>query len=292
MNLAETNIAVFQFIELLTFISLLSIVFVVLLLLYIRGQEKNRNLEEANKKERLMTETITQVQENERSRISRDLHDTVTQDIRTALLYTHKLNQSENLPPEEKSLLQKIQKIEEENLKSIRNIIQNLTPSEIENTSIVQLLFNLCENTKDSSGLECKFYAESKNLPIELTTEQKLHIFRIVQESITNAVKHSKASEISVIVRTENEEADGANDAKANRTGILFLVSDDEIGIAESSTDEKEEPLQEAISKNTHLGIKGMKNRAALLGARLDIKTSSETGTQVKLFVPGKVRQS
>lgn len=85
-------------------------------------------MEEENKKERLVTETITNVQENERSRISLDLHDTVTQDIRTVLLYTHKLKDSANFSDEEKALLEKIQKIEEENLKNIRNIIRNLTP--------------------------------------------------------------------------------------------------------------------------------------------------------------------
>lgn len=86
MNPAETNLAVFQFIELLEIISILCLVFILFLLSYIKSREKNRNLEEQNRKERLVTETITQVQENERSRISRDLHDTVTQDIRTALL--------------------------------------------------------------------------------------------------------------------------------------------------------------------------------------------------------------
>ena len=86
----ESGLAVFQFIELLTIISVLSIVFIIFLLLFIKNNEKNKRLEEQNKEERLMFETITQVQESERNRISHDLHDTVTQDIRTALLFVHK----------------------------------------------------------------------------------------------------------------------------------------------------------------------------------------------------------
>ncbi len=277
MNPAETNLAVFQFIELLSIISILCLAFILFLLSYIKSREKNRNLEEQNRKERLVTETITQVQENERSRISRDLHDTVTQDIRTALLYAHKLGESKNLSEDEKSLLQKIQKIEEENLKNIRNIIRNLTPSEIESASITQLLSELCENTTERSGIACKFYAEETELLSKITTEQKLHIFRIVQESINNAIKHAKASEVSVIVRKENDSAD------AKTQGLLFMISDDGSGFSPI-----QEESQDIISQSTRLGIKGMKSRAALLGAKLEIKSDEETGTQVKLFLPVK----
>ena len=274
MNPAETNIAVFQFVELLSIISFLCIAFVLFLLSYIRGREKNRTLEEQNKKERLVTETITQVQENERSRISRDLHDTVTQDIRTALIYMHQLMDSSELSNEQKALLDKIQNIEEQNLKNIRNIIRNLTPSQIESASITQLLTELCENINQVDGLECKLYAQDTPLFNKITTEQKLHIFRIIQESITNAVKHSGASEISVIAREEK-------DIKENTAGLLFMISDDGVGISETET----APAEDVISQSTHLGIKGMKSRATLLGARLDIKSDKETGTQVKLFL-------
>lgn len=281
MNPSESSIAVFQFVELLSIISFLCIAFILFLLSYIRNKDKTRSLEEQNKKERLVTETITQVQENERSRISRDLHDTVTQDIRTALIYTHKLSDCQNLSLEEKALLQKIQNIEEENLKNIRNIIRNLTPSEIENASITQLLSELCENTNlagenDSGRIECKFYAQPSKLLRKITTEQKLHIFRIVQESINNAIKHSGANEISVIVREENPN------------GLLFMISDDGKGFTETEAYRKstgQAAADDLISQNTHLGIKGMKSRAALLDAKLEIKSDSETGTQVKLFL-------
>ena len=234
MDAAETNIAVFQFVELLSIISFLCIAFVLFLLSYIRGREKNKNLEEQNKKERLVTETITNVQENERSRISRDLHDTVTQDIRTALIYTHKLMDSSNLSQEQKNLLDKIQRLEEQNLKNIRNIIRNLTPSQIESASITQLLSELCENINQGGGLQCKFYAQDTPLFNKITTEQKLHIFRIIQESITNAVKHSGASEISVIAREEK-------DIKENTDGLLFMISDDGVGISETEAAPAEE---------------------------------------------------
>ena len=74
--------------------------------------------------------------------------------------------------------------------------------------------------------------------------------------------------------------------------GILFMVSDDGIGMSEKTKADVEEndapPPSDILSDNTHLGIKGMKSRAALLGARLEIKSDKETGTQIKLFLPLK----
>ena len=188
---------------------------------------------------------------------------------------------SSNLSEEQKTLLDKIQKLEEQNLKNIRNIIRNLTPSQIESASITQLLSELCENINQSGELQCKFYAQDTPLFNKITTEQKLHIFRIIQESITNAVKHSGASEISVIAREEK-------DLNQKATGLLFMISDDGVGISEAEADTGSKDSASSgdlISQSTHLGIKGMKSRATLLGAKLEIKSGRETGTQVKLFL-------
>lgn len=200
------KIAIIQFIALLAIILFLCVAFVFFLLFYIKSRERNRELERQNEIERITTQTISEVQESERNRISRDLHDTITQDVRTSLLYLHKLNRAEsqeNFSNKEKELLQKIQKIEEQNLKNIRTIIQNLTPPEIESANFIQLLSDFCADS--SEKLPCKFYAEKSELYKNLTTAQKLHIFRIVQESVNNAIKHSGAQEISVIVRKESE---------------------------------------------------------------------------------------
>ena len=271
------KIAIIQFIALLAIISLLCLAFVVFLLFYIKIRKRNSQLEKQNEIDRITTQTISEIQESERNRISRDLHDTITQDIRTSLLYLHKLNRAEsqeNFSDKEKELLQKIQKIAEQNLKNIRTIIQNLTPPEIESASFIQLLSDFC--TDSSENLPCKFYAEKSELYKNLTTEQKLHIFRIVQESVNNATKHSGAQEISVIVRKGNDFE--SEDAK-NKKSLVFMISDDGHGffldrLNESNTNE-----------GTHLGLRGIKSRASILGAKLEIKSNEETGTQVKLTV-------
>ena len=111
------------FVELLCLISFLSIAVVLGAAKYIKNNQKIAFLNQKNKDEELVTKTITQVQESERSRISHDLHDTVLQDMRTALLFVHKLEESEKLAPEEKDILNKVNNLEKQNMKNIRNII-------------------------------------------------------------------------------------------------------------------------------------------------------------------------
>ena len=256
------------FVELLCLISFLSISVVLGAATYIKNKQKIELLNQKNKAEELVTKTITQVQESERSRISHDLHDTVLQDMRTALLFVHKLEESKALPAEQKDILKKINNLEKENMKNIRNIIRNLTPPEIETADFTLLLNEYALNTEENSGIPCKFYAEESSLYKKLTPIQKLHIFRIVQESLTNAIKHSGASELSLIIREENGS-------------LIFLISDDGKGF--SDKDNKAKPADDS----THLGLKGMKSRAEILKAELVINSNAESGTQVRLKLGG-----
>ena len=279
---AEAKIAIIQFIELLTIISILCVSFVIILLLYIKKNEKNRQLEKKNKEELEKSNAIIQAQEEERKRISRDLHDTVTQDIRTALLFWHKISslpESANFSQQQKTLLNKIQSIEESNLKNIRAIIRNLTPPEIETSDFVRLISDFCSSCSDYEKTPCNFHAEKSPLFNELTATQKLHIFRIIQESVSNGQKHSGAQEICVVLREENDErTECAAKKQKNGKKLVFLVSDDGHGFCP-------EKIENTENAGTHLGLSGIKSRAALLNAELKIKSNEETGTQIKLVV-------
>lgn len=280
----QASVAVFQFIELLTIISILCVAVVILLMFYLKNKEKTSELEKQNEKNQLVMNTIMQVQENERNRISRDLHDTVTQDIRTALLYIRKissLEESKNFSQELRNLLQYIQKIEDKNLHNIRMIIRNLTPPEIENADFLLLVSDFCASVSEQGEIPCNFHAEKSRLFSRLSTEQKLHIFRIIQESVNNSKKHSDAQEICVIAReeTQNEDDSAPNEAPEKAGGkLLFLISDDGHGFCQQKNTQTE-------NTGTHLGLKGIKSRAAMMNAALEIKSNEETGTQIKLTV-------
>lgn len=282
LTIESDRLYILPFVELVALLSLLIVIAVFAIALYLQNKKKIDALAEKQRHEKLVTATIASVQENERSRISRDLHDTITQDIRTELLLLRSLEKSQGLSAEDFTSLKKIRGIGEANLRNIRNIIRNLTPPEIESADFVTLLSEFAQGITEFSCLECKFYAQSQELCKTLSEFQKLHIFRIVQEAVNNAVKHSGADEISIFVR--EEDSDPRKDANGNaKSKLVFLVSDDGCGM--ESQEEKPVSVIGGNEKGTHLGLRGMKSRAELLGADLIIKSSAEMGTQVKLIV-------
>lgn len=231
------------------------------------------NANQKAKRQKDFNNKIIQVQEEERERLSRELHDTVTQDIRTSLLYVRNLKEKGCTQTEEKELIEKIENLETQSLINIRNIIQNLTPPEIETSHLQNLLAEYCNNISQMTKVKCSFYAEKGILFEKFNSFQKLNIFRIIQESITNAIKHADATEINIIVRKESE----------NSSNLIFFISDDGHGFAENSHSNQNDDI---TKQSTHLGLQGMKTRAQLLNAKLDIFSDEDCGTEIRIVVP------
>lgn len=233
------------------------------------------NAKQRAKRQKDFNNKIIQVQEDERKRLSRELHDTVTQDIRTSLLYIRNLKEKNCcIQSEEKELMEKIEKLETQNLINIRNIIQNLTPPEIEDADLHDILAEFCNNITQMTHIKCTFYAENGLNFKVFNSFQKLNIFRIIQEAVTNAIKHAEASEINILVRKKSD----------NCSTFIFFVSDDGHGF--NSSNEKSENSKDILSQSTHLGLKGMKTRAQLINADLIIYSDEECGTEIRFEIP------
>ncbi|MBQ0052468.1 MAG: hypothetical protein KBT11_10475 [Treponema sp.] len=231
------------------------------------------NAKQRAKRQKEFNNKIIQVQEEERKRLSRELHDTVTQDIRTVLLFVRNLRDLNPSPEdEEKTLIENIEKLETQNLINIRNIIQNLTPPEIEAADLHNLLTEYCNNVVQITKLKCTFFAE-KGLDFSgFNSFQKLNILRIVQEAVTNSIKHAHASEINILARKKA--------GTSNR--FVFFVSDDGCGFSENAEENQETDI---AKKSTHLGLQGMKARAQLIDADLRIFSEEDCGTEIRFEV-------
>ena len=95
-----------------------------------------------------------------------------------------------------------------------------------------------------------------------------LNLYRILQEAINNSLKHSEANEIVVMLRNETE---------SEEKGLYLFISDEGVGFDA----EKEFPRSAK-----HFGLKGMQKRAQLIGAKLQITSAKDEGTQVSVFMP------
>lgn len=222
---------------------------------------------------------VVSVQENERKRISQELHDTVSQNIKVLLMMEKKLlAEDENRHAELVSAsyndrsriefgmtfgkqLEKIILLEKQNQRQLRSIIQNLSVPEIENVPFKTLIESICEEFQNQSGIKCTFFV-AENIDLEkFSTDERHHILRIIQEALNNAKTHANPSETSVIFQKKQDK-------------IILMIFDDGEGFDKQKS-------ESSGAKN--FGMSGMEMRAKLLGGKFIVKSSAETGTQIRV---------
>lgn len=265
--------------KILTIVLLISVAFCVAIiwvsLSHVKTTKEKNILKDKVLENEFITKTIVQVQEKERERISRDLHDTVLQDIRAEQLFLDKLKKiisSKEKDEELENILEQIISSGKSSLKNTSMIVKNLVPPEVEMEDFMRSLNDLVHNFQNTREIQCSFYTNSNVLLKKLDIEQKTHIYRIVQEAMTNAAKHANPTEIKVVVREDLE-----------KNLINFFITDDGCGFNNQTVKEI------GIEKSTKLGLKGMESRAILLNGTLQIQSDEETGTHIKLVVPVNV---
>ena len=170
--------------------------FIILMVILIHDIKSRKKL----KDNRQFIEETIGVQEEERRRISQELHDTVSQNIKALLLSQKELKDrctDTNLLSE----LEKIISLEKKNQKELRAIIQNLAVPALASIPFKTVINDLCEQFYDQSKIPCKFFVAPDLSLDTFTTEQKHHILRIIQEALNNVRTHAKAEETSVVIR-------------------------------------------------------------------------------------------
>ena len=263
--------------------------FVVVLFILIHNIKNRKNLQG----NREFISEIIQTQEAERNRISRELHDTVSQNIKTLLLKEKELSailsDSDSKSDEIQFKIEKIISLEKQNQKQLRTIIRNLAVPTVGNIPFKTVINDLCEQFKEQSGIDCSFFVSPDVMLDDFSKEQKHHILRIIQEALNNAKTHAKASETSIVIRKVSRNG---NDRRSEpvpeqnlQTGedfICIMIFDDGQGFADAAQTES------GLYSQNHFGMSGMEMRAKLLGGSLVVQSTAEAGTEVRLEIPVK----
>lgn len=200
-----------------------------------------------------------EAQEAERSRVARGLHDEVGQVLTGVLLQLDSL--AAGTAPERRGDIEETKQAVRRALDEVRRIARDLRPEMLEQLGLVSALTELSRTFADQSGITVR-RRFSDQLPA-LTDEAEIAVYRIAQESLTNVARHAGASRVEMAL----EPGVGS---------IVLRVSDDGQG------------MSEAASLNGHGGLRGMRERALLVGGALAIKRSREGGVEVRLEVPAE----
>jgi two-component system, NarL family, sensor histidine kinase UhpB len=217
----------------------------------------NRMLERLESERRASGHRALAAQEDERRRVAAELHDEIGQQLTGLVLLLDRMGRS--APPELRPDLQETTATAKRALEEVRTLAHRLRPEVLDELGLVPALRNLCDRIGNNAGL-----VVHRSLPTALpalSEEVELVLYRVAQESLTNVVRHANAQTAHV----ELEPANG---------GIRLRIRDDGIGMLASALEREDG------------GIRGMRERALTVDARLRIRSSASGGTEVVLWVP------
>lgn len=213
----------------------------------------------------LLTQDLIKAQENERSRIARDLHDQVAQNLGALKITCNSLslNQLEN-PATMEEKLRDFSDILSESIDSVRDIAYNLRPPNLDQLGLIVTIAQYCDDFMDKSGIEVDFFsAGMEKMKLDFDTE--INLYRLIQESLGNIKKHSQAKKSVVRI-------------VASSPDIIVRIEDDGKGF------NVEERMIEA-SHEKRMGLKSMEERVSLLNGTMTIKSKIDAGTQIVIKV-------
>jgi signal transduction histidine kinase len=207
----------------------------------------------------------------ERNRLARDLHDSVTQVLFSASLLAEVLPQVWLRDPEQGfERLERLRRLTRGALAEMRTMLLELRPSAVINTPLNDLILQLAEAVTSRSGLQFQLFIE-KITP--LPEEVHVNFYRIAQEALNNVVKHAQAEQV-ILRLNATPLAPGASGNSGHE--VTLVVKDDGVGYSGEQR------------RTGQLGIGIMQERAAAIGARLIQESQPGHGTQVTLIWHGK----
>ena len=201
---------------------------------------------------------VVEAQELERARLARELHDETGQALTSILLGLKPLEQTVE-SAESQAALESVRELVISTLQDVRRLAVELRPSALDDFGLVPAVERLTDTFREQSGLAVDLEAQlgEERLPSEAETT----LYRVIQEALTNIVKHSAASRVSILLQRKH-------------SSVVAVVEDDGNGFDPGDT------------RADALGLAGMSERLSLAGGRLQVESSPGSGTTVVAEVP------
>lgn len=240
------------------FILMASLLIAVFLFFGISQRIKRKNQEAIVKEKERGFKAIIDAQEEERSKIARELHDGVVQQIGSVILKSRSILKKMNLLQFEES--QELLKILENSNQDLRNISHQMMPRALKELGVISALNDLLSGSL--SYLDINYSLEHFNIKERLPEKIEVTIYRIVQELINNIIKHSKATEVSVQL------------FNANNT-VILIVEDNGVGFAKEKN-------------KKGIGLLNISSRLDIVNGNVNFEPSPKSGTLVTIKIPLK----
>ena len=215
----------------------------------------NLLLEEKLRQFKLISENAMRVQEQERTRLGREMHDNVNQILSTIKMFVGLLTPANDEEAEikEKTIEYSMLAIEE-----IRKLSREMVTPQLDGGGLTDNIHKLITDIELSSPIRIKFTYDSENGL--LSPGKKLTLFRILQEQLKNILKYSKAKQVEIFLQTKNEQ-------------VQLIIKDNGVGFDMKKT-------------NIGIGLASIKDRAKFYNGKTEIESAPGNGCQVSVNIP------
>jgi len=249
-----------------TFLWIAAITLAALLFVFLSGLALNiRERRLADGKLKALTQRILDTQEEERGRVARELHDSISQ-LLVGVRYALELAKRRLATGDDRAVESVEKGITGLNgaIQEVRRISRDLRPGVLDDLGLGPAIQALSESFASRTGIEVDF--ETVVFRNRLVQEAKIALYRIAQEALTNIERHARATRVTVVLR-------------GHRRGGLLRIADDGIGLGDTETDIDTAP------ETAGMGLRNMAERIEQLDGTLRIM-SSRDGTVIEAEVP------
>ena len=214
---------------------------------------------------------ILQAQEQERRRLALELHDQSSQTLTALTLHAQVLEDllatdMASSPVLLRQQVAQVNRLAGRTMSELRHVAEQLRPVILDDLGLEAALRWLAEDVGQSTSLHMLVLVSASDAGERLPADVETALFRIAQESLTNVARHAQASQVELKLLRRSEQ-------------VTLLICDDGRGFALPAA-------SEAMSMHAGLGLTGMRERARLLGGKLEISSSPERGTTIQASIP------
>ena len=226
----------------------------------------NERLRATLEEVRLLSGRLATVQEEERTRIARELHDELGVGLtclKIDLSRLHTMVSEGAGAGARKKVEDKIRSMIEQidtTIASVQRLVTELRPAVLDDLGLVAAIEWQCQDFQKRTGIPCTCVTSADDIAME--RERATAIFRICQEALTNTVRHAKATAVTIKLESRSES-------------LRLVVADNGVGIPDTK-----------VSNRQSLGLLGMRERVALFGGEITIQGNPGEGTTVTACLP------
>ncbi len=223
--------------------------------------EQSRSMQEQLRR---LSHQILQTQEDERKRISRELHDEITQTLVSISVQLETLARQATVNPVGlKNKIARTRQLVEKSVNIVHQFARELRPMALDDLGLIAALHSFMKDFMKRTGVRVHF-TTFRGVEL-LSSTRRTVLYRVVHSALTNVAQHAKASRVRVIIRSLGDV-------------VLLEIKDN------GTAFDIDRVLQ--VKRNRHLGLIGMRERVEMVGGRMTIESIRDQGTTIRAEIP------